>query len=140
LLAYSSVSSIFYIEKIKAQSNNPSWANQVEELNKSQRSTLFYTNPKIGKNNTINKAIGLKNTLNPYGECVNNTNTNMYLPQGLNSSSILYLENQLAKPKSWNSIILHIFLFRTNEFIEIDSNNISMSFFRIADFIRNRAL
>ena len=90
---YLNVSSIFYIEKIKAQSNNPSWANQVEELNKSQRSTLSYTNPKIGKNNTTNKATGLKNTLNPYEECVNNTNTNMCLPQELDSSSILYLEN-----------------------------------------------
>ena len=64
LLAHSSVSSIPCIERMEAQSNNPSWANQVEELNKLQRFTLFYANLKVGEINITNKAIGSKNTLN----------------------------------------------------------------------------
>lgn len=39
LSAYLSISSVSYIEKIEAQSNNPSWANQ---FNESQRFSLFY--------------------------------------------------------------------------------------------------
>jgi len=50
------------------------------------------------------------------------------------------LENQPAKPKFWNSATLPIFLFRTNEFIKIDLNNILMSLLRMAHFIRNKSL
>ena len=60
--------------------------------------------------------------------------------QGLNSSSIPYIENQLAKPKSWDSMALSIFLFATSEFFEINLNNISTLLFRMADFIRNRKI
>ena len=64
----------------------------------------------------------------------------MCLPQGLDSSFILYLENQPAKPESWNSAAFSISLFETNKFIEINLNNISMSLLKMADFIRTRAL
>jgi len=50
------------------------------------------------------------------------------------------LKNQPAKPKSWDGAILPISLFRTNKFVEIDSNNILTSLLRIDKFIRNRAL
>ena len=35
LLVYSSLHSIFYIEGMETQSNNPSWADQVDEFDKS---------------------------------------------------------------------------------------------------------
>ena len=46
LLTYSNLSSIFYVERIEAQSNNLSWAKQVE-LNKMEEITLLYVAPKI---------------------------------------------------------------------------------------------
>jgi len=46
------------------------------------------------------------------------------------------LENQLAKPKFWGSVILSIFLLRTNEFIEIDSNKISMLSYKVINELR----
>jgi len=42
LSAHSSLSSIFYIERMEAQSNNLSWANQVDKFDKYQRLSLFY--------------------------------------------------------------------------------------------------
>jgi len=49
LLAHSSVSSIPYVERMETQSNNPSWADQVE-LNELQELTLSYANPEVGGN------------------------------------------------------------------------------------------
>ena len=43
LLVHSSISSILYVEKIKAQNNNSSWTNQVKEFNELQGFTLSYT-------------------------------------------------------------------------------------------------
>ena len=80
------------------------------------------------------------NTPNPQGECVNSTDTNTCFPQGFKTSSIFYLENQPVEPKSWDGAALPISLLGTNEFVEIDSSNISASLYRMANFIRNRAL
>jgi len=80
------------------------------------------------------------NTPNPQGVCVNSTDTNTCFPQGFETSSIPYLENQPVESKSWDGIALPISLLGTNEFVEIDSSNISTSLYRMANFIRNRAL
>jgi len=50
------------------------------------------------------------------------------------------MENQLDKPNSWNGTILLISLFGTDEFVVINFNNISTLLFRMANFIRSRAL
>ena len=50
------------------------------------------------------------------------------------------MKNQLGELKSQNDVALLISLFRTNKFVMIDSNNISMLLFRMANFIRSRAL
>ena len=49
LLAHSSVSSIPYVKRMEAQSNNPSWADRVE-LKELQELTLSYANPEVGGN------------------------------------------------------------------------------------------
>jgi len=53
---HSSVSSISYIERMEAQNNNPSQADQVDEFNKSQGFSLSYASPKVEDDNTNNKA------------------------------------------------------------------------------------
>ena len=60
--------------------------------------------------------------------------------QVLKSSPILYIENQPSKPNFWNGTVLLIFLFGTDKFVMIDSNNISTYLFKMANFIRSRAL
>ena len=42
------LSSIPYVKRIEAQSNNTSWAEQVK-LNKMKEITLSYTTPKVGR-------------------------------------------------------------------------------------------
>ncbi|KAL9712961.1 hypothetical protein Ac2012v2_004202 [Leucoagaricus gongylophorus] len=54
LLAHSSVSSIPYVERMETQSNNPSWADQVE-LNELQELTLSYANPEVGEINPLTR-------------------------------------------------------------------------------------
>ena len=77
---YSNISSIFCVERVEAQMNNPSWVEQVE-LNKMEEIILLYTISKIGENkfanetidstpkarekHSNNKATILNNTLNP---------------------------------------------------------------------------
>ena len=67
-------------------------------------------------------------------------NMDMCHSQVLKSSPILYIENQPSKPYFWNGTVLLIFLFGTDKFVMIDSNNISTYLFRMANFIRSRAL
>ena len=100
-----------------------------------QRLTLSYISPEIEENNITNEATDSKNILNFHREGVNNTNIDICLSQRLDSFFILYLENQPAKPKFCDDATLLIFLFRTNEFIEISLNNILMLLLRIADFM-----
>ena len=67
LLAHSSISSILHVKRMEAQSNNLSWANQVNELNKLQEFYSFYTSPKIGEDNIYNKVTKHANMLNSHG-------------------------------------------------------------------------
>ena len=101
---------------------------------------LSYTNPEIRDNTTCNEATDVENTPIPNNKGINNIDMDICHLQGLGSSSILYIENQPDRPNSWNSTILLIFLFGTDEIAMIDSNNISTSLFRMANFIRSKAL
>ena len=75
LSAHSSLSSIFYIERMEAQSNNLSWANQVDKFDKYQRLSLFYWDQE--NNKITNEEVSYANVLNSNGEGVNNTDMNM---------------------------------------------------------------
>ena len=69
----------------------------MDEFNKSQGFSLSYPSPKVRDNNTKNKATGPANMPNSHEEGVISINMNMCLPQGLDSSSIPYEENQPTK-------------------------------------------
>jgi len=99
---------------------------------------LSYTNSEIEDNSTCNKTIDVENMLISNSEGINNTNIDICHSQDLESSSILYIENQSSKLNSWDGTILLIFLFGTDKFVIIGSNNILMLLFRIAYFIRNK--
>jgi len=71
----------------------------VNKYNNLQEFSLSYTSLKIEDDNTNNKIIKLANTPDLHRESVNNTNTNIRISQGLDSSSIPYIENQLTKPR-----------------------------------------
>jgi len=60
--------------------------------------------------------------------------------QGLESNALLYSTGQLVEPNLWNGTMLSISLFSTNEFMNIDINNISTSLLKIANFIQNRSI
>ena len=93
LLAYSSIFSISYMERMEAQNNNLFWVNQVDELKYSQRFLLSYATPKEGEVNTCNEAIIFINMSNLYEEGVNNCSMNTYNPQRLEASTIPYEVN-----------------------------------------------
>ena len=102
LLAYSSISSIPYIKRMKVQNNNLSQANQVDKLNEFQELYLFYTNLRIGKDNTYNKITdyinitishSYTNILNFYGEETTNCSIHTYIFQEFESIFILYTKN-----------------------------------------------
>ena len=112
----------------------------MDEFNKSQGFSLSYPSPKVRDNNTKNKATGPANMPNSHEEGVISINMNMCLPQGLDSSSIPYEENQPTKLRLWDGTALPISLFGTNEFIDIDMKNISTSLLQIADYIQSKAL
>jgi len=48
----------------------------------------------------------------------------------------LYAE--ITEPNSWDRAALPISLFGTNDFIEIDSNNILTLLFRIVNFVKKQ--
>ena len=56
LLTHSNLFSISYIERIEAQSNNLSQAEQVK-LNEMKEITLLYATSKLGKNKSTNKTV-----------------------------------------------------------------------------------
>jgi len=73
-------------------------------------------------------------------EGANNSNQNLNQPCDFNSSSISYLELQLANPELWNGQSYLISIFITLETICNDLKNIKTSLYYIVDFIKNRNL
>ena len=128
---HSDISSTIYAKWVQALANNPTWAHQVK-ISKSEGLALFYATPKIGDSNNVKKTIAIENTLEPYSLVTNN----MYKHQGLDSSAILYLINQLTELQLWNGSFCPIFIFGMNEYLEGDAKNIVCSLYRIAAFIR----
>jgi len=111
VLAHSSIFFISYTKRIEAQSNNLSWANQLDELCVSQGFLLSYTSPKEREDNIQDKMTItnnmpnlqgesitiLNNTLNLQSKGVANSNMNMCIPQDLQRSSISYKGYQPAE-------------------------------------------
>jgi len=62
----------------------------------------------------------------------------MYLQQEFYTALLPYNINQLVKPNAWNGETCSISVFRTMEFLEIDSKNIFMLLLCIANYIRNK--
>jgi len=50
------------------------------------------------------------------------------------------LTDQLADSNSWNDAVHKISIFGTDNFLEINTNNVTTSLYRIGFFIRNRNL
>jgi len=109
LLTHSYMSFMEYVEHVKAVTNNTTWADQVE-LSESQGPALFYTFLKIENIESANQANANESISIPYSMISDNTcipqdvelqsNTvNMYKPQGLKASTILYSINQLVDPQ-----------------------------------------
>jgi len=99
LLIYSDLSSILYYKRIEDISNKLSWDNQVV-FNEKKDFILLYAISKIGENKLANKTTdhnskereqcSLNNTPIPQDEDMANNNMNIYIPQDLKTSSILY--------------------------------------------------
>jgi len=84
---------------------------------------------------TQNKTIILSNMPNLQEEDIFNYDINIYAPQGLKLSSILYGDHQLDESNLWDENALPISLFGINDFLDIDFKYISTSLLQIADFI-----
>ena len=60
----------------------------------------------------------------------------IYLPQGLESTAISYVDNQPTDLLLWDSNFCSIFIFSRNKYLEGDVKNIAYSLSRIMIFIR----
>ena len=78
------------------------------------------------------------NMPSPYIENVNNINTNMNQPHSLDSSFILYSEQQPANLELWDGHNHSISIFRNPRSIPIDTKNIKISLYQMVNFIKNR--
>jgi len=95
-----------------------------------------YPTPKVKKNNIVNEAIAKESMLKPHNISANN----MYYPQGIEPSIILYSVNQSVDLQLWNSNFCLISIFNINESLEDNTKNIACSLYRMAFFIRQRKL
>ena len=83
---------------------------------------MFYANPEVVENDKANKTIATINMLESHRMNISNKNTNTCQSQEIKSSSIPYLINQLSNSNLWDSTFFSVFIFRANEFINIDTN------------------
>ena len=88
-LAHSSISSISYEIKIKAQSNYPIWIKHIE----AEIFNLSYMLPKREKTSIHIEANSSNNMPLPCVEYMSNTSVNVAQSNSLNFSSISYIEN-----------------------------------------------
>ena len=70
----------------------------------------------------------------------NSQDTNACQAEEFETSSISYTANQLADPNSWDDEAHSISIFSTNDFININTANITTLLHRISIFIRDRCL
>jgi len=69
---------------------------------------------------------------------MNSNNMNICQPWRFETSSIPYLTDKPADSNSWDDAVHKISIFGTDNFLEIDTNNVTTSLYRIGFFIRNR--
>jgi len=133
-LAHLDISSILYIKRIEAQSNNTSWFSQTEQEN----FQLLYTSPKGGNSPNYNKAYSPSHSS---GICVegeisiNNVSNEQH---GLGTSSIPYSNSEPANPNLWNSNLNPIFIFGIIKKSADDIKYIIVSLNHMASFINKR--
>ena len=92
---HSVASSVPYHARMEQQSNNPSWADQMDSPQDLQ---LSYANPNKGDNSTLNQATTPNFTHVPNKKSTNGYNMNMYSLQGINTFFILYRDKQPFRP------------------------------------------
>ena len=136
-LTHSNISSILYHIRIEIQSKDISQAKQIDVIQDFQ---LSYASSNLEDNNSNNKTNIPSNTQNPYLENVTNCGINIYLPQSLNVSSILYRDKQLALPECWNGQNHPISIFSTSKSLIKDNNNIIKSLLRIVNYVKYNKL
>jgi len=125
LLTHSDLSSIFFVDRIEAQSKDLIWANQTEQ----ELFQLSYTSHKEGENNNSERAKTNNNTSSTCVEDINNSKVNTNLPHGFESVPLAYSDNQPTNHNSWNNQTNPILIFRTEETKVIDMNNIKLSLY-----------
>jgi len=92
---HSAASSVPYHARMEQQSNNPSWADQMDSP---QNLQLSYANPNKGDNSTLNQATTPNFIHVPNKKSTNGYNMNMCSLQGINTFSILYKDKQPFRP------------------------------------------
>jgi len=76
----------------------------------------------------------------PQGKSAAINNMNMYTPWDLEMTIIPYKDNQPVELNSWDKEAHSLLIFRTIEFLDIDSKNISTFLLQMANFIHYRKL
>jgi len=75
-----------------------------------------------------------------YVEDTNNNRENINLFHGFKSALLVYSDNQSTNQNSWNSQSNLILIFKAKKLKITDINNIKLSLYWIADFIKNYTL
>jgi len=90
LLAHSDLSSVLYMNRMGAQSEDPTWANQTKQ----ELFQLFYASHKEGKNNNSEEAKRNNNMSSIDVEDTNNNRANINLSHGFKSTPLVYSDDQ----------------------------------------------
>jgi len=93
----SNASSTAYVDRVQALTNNPTWAEQVEQ-GEIEEPVLSYVTLKERETDSANQANASEPTPNPHGTVINDTCP----PQGLETSAIPYSINQPADLQLWD--------------------------------------
>ena len=146
-------SSVPYHKRMKIQSDNTLWSEQVE-IEKRDSFSLSYTISKKGNsdsvkkaadNNTTGRVQGVNNKVtapnnisSPQGKSETINNTNIYPPQKVINILLLYDIYQLAEHNTWDGDAHFISVYSTIEFLDIDAKNMTISLLQMMNFIKNR--
>jgi len=142
---HSNASSMNNAEKLQAQVNKPSWAEQVD-IESPDLPILSYATIREEETVSANQAPASTPIHTPHAaDSPNNVphsedSNNTFPPQGMEPLVIPYSINQPVDPQLWNGNFCPVSPFGTNEYLEGDSKNIVCSLRRIAAFIKQHKL
>ena len=136
-LTYLAIFSILYVDRMKIQNLCLFWDEQVSS---SQDFQLLYTTSNKERNYNQDKTIKSNSSPQPWDKSTNNSIIDISYPYSLEISSISYGDNQLTNLYIWNSYTALISIFGSSEVISINTRNIEVSLYQMADYISNRKL